>query len=53
MVGPVEPDHLEGKGFCPIIDQILEGDGQIDLPKWHDLLSRHNAMERCPDWLDA
>ena len=42
----MEPDHLEGKGLHPIIGWILEGDGQIDLPKWHGLLSRHDAMER-------
>ena len=39
VVGSVEPDHLEGKGLHPIIGRIPEGDGQIDLPKWYDLLS--------------
>ena len=53
MVGSVEPDRLEGKGLCPIIGQIPKGDGQIDLPKWHDLLSRHDAVERCSRWSDA
>ena len=53
MVGPVEPDHLKGKGLRPIIGWIPEGDGQIDLPEWHGLLSRHNAVERHPSWLDA
>ena len=52
MVGSVEPDHLEGKGLCPIIGWILEGDGQIDLPKWHDLLSRHDAVETRSGLLD-
>ena len=46
MVGPMEPDHLKGKGLRPIIDWILEGDRKIDLPKWHNLLSRHDAVER-------
>ena len=46
MVGPVEPDHLKGKGLRPIIGRIPEGDGQIDLPKWYGLLSRHDAVER-------
>ena len=41
-----EPDHLEGEVFCPIIRWIPEGNGQLDLPKWHGLLSRHDAMER-------
>ena len=53
MVGPVEPNHLEGKGLRPIIDWIPEGDGQINLPKWHSLLSRYDAMERCPGWSDS
>ena len=49
----MEPDHLEGKGLCPIIGQILEGDIQINLPKWHGLLSRHDAVERRPGWPNA
>ena len=53
MVGSVEPDHLEGKGLCPVIGQIPEGDRQIDLPKWHGLLSRYDAMERRSGWPDA
>ena len=44
--GPMEPDHLEGKGLRPIIGRIPKGDRQIDLPKWHGLLSRHDAVER-------
>ena len=42
----MEPDHLKGEGLHPIIGWIPEGDRQIDLPKWHGLLSRHNVMER-------
>ena len=42
----MEPDHLEGEGLHPIIGRIPKGDGQIDLSKWHDLLSRHDAVER-------
>ena len=45
--GSGEPNHLEGEGFRPIIELIPEGNGQIDLPKWHGLLSRHDAVERC------
>ena len=48
-----EPNHLEGEGFFPIIELIPEGNGQIDLPKWHGLLSRHDAMERCSGWPDT
>ena len=43
----MEPDHLEGKGLRPIIGRISEGDGQIDLPEWHGVLSRHDAVETC------
>ena len=53
MVGPVEPDHLKGKGLYPIIGWIPKGDGQIDLPKWHGLLSRHDVMERHSSESDA
>ena len=53
MVGPMELDHLEGKGLYPLIGWIPEGDGKIDLPKWHGLLSRHDAVERRPGWPDA
>ena len=42
-----KPNHLEGEGFSPIIELISEGNGQIDLPKWHGLFPRHDAMERC------
>ena len=42
----MELDHLEGKGLCPIIGRISKSDGQIDLPKWHSLLSRHDVVER-------
>ena len=28
----MEPNHLEGEGFRPIIELIPEGNGQIDLP---------------------
>ena len=53
VVGSVEPDHLEGKGLCPVIGRIPKGDGQIDLPKWHGLFSWHDAVERCLGQPDA
>ena len=53
MVGLVEPDHLKCKGFRPIIGRIPEGDGQIDLPKWHGLLLGHDAMERRSGWAET
>ena len=48
-----EPNHLEGEGFRPIIEWIPEGNGQIDLPKWHGLLSGHDAVKRCSGWAEA
>ena len=48
-----EPNHLEGEGFRPIIERIPEVKEQINLPKWHGLLSRHDAMERRSGWPDV
>ena len=53
MEGSEEPNHLEGEGFSPIIELIPEGNGQIDLPKWHGLLPGHDAVERRSDRSDA
>ena len=53
MVGFMEPDHLEGKGLRPISSWIPKGNRQIDLPKWHGLLSRHDVVERRSSRLDA
>ena len=53
MEGSREPNRLEGEGFSPVIELIPEGNGQIDLPKWHGLLLRHDAMERCSSWVEA
>ena len=49
----MEPDHLKGEGLRPIIRRIPKGDGHIDLPKWHDLLSRHDVVERHPNRPDV
>ena len=49
----MEPHHFEGEGLHPIVGWTPEGDGQIDLPKWHDLLSRHDVIERCSGRPDA
>ena len=53
MVGSVEPDRLEGKGLRPVIGRIPKGDRQINLAKWHGLLSRHDAVERRSGRSDA
>ena len=53
MEGFGEPNHLEGEGFIPIIKMIPKGNGQIDLPEWHGLLLRHDAMERCLGWAEV
>ena len=49
VVGSVEPNHFDGEGLRPIVGRRPKGDGQIDLPKWHDLLSKHDVVERCSD----
>ena len=41
--------NVEGKGLSPVIGPIPESDGQIDLPQWHGLPTRHDAMERRSD----
>ena len=53
MAGSVEPNHFKGEGLHPIVGQTPEGDGQIKLAKWQDLLSRHDAMERRSSWSNA
>ena len=40
-----EPYHVKGEGFSPVIRPIPKSDGQIDLPQWHGLPTRHDAME--------
>ena len=47
--GSGEPNHLKGEGLSPIIGPIPKSDGQIDLPQWHGLPTRYDAMERCSD----
>ena len=44
---PREPHYVEGEGLSPVIGP--ESDRQIDLPQWHGLPTRHDAMERCSD----
>ena len=48
-----EPNHLEGEGFSPVIELIPKGNGQIDLPEWHGLLPRHDAVERRSGWAEV
>ena len=45
MVGSMEPNHFKGEGLRLIVGWTPKGDGQIDLPKWHSLLSRHDDVE--------
>ena len=52
MESSEEPNHLEGEGFCPIIELIRKGNREIDLHKWHGLLPRHDAVERCWGWAE-
>jgi hypothetical protein len=45
MVGPTEPDNLEGEGFPPKIRRSPEADWQIDLSERGGTLSWHDTME--------
>ena len=49
----MESNHFKGEGLRPIVGRTPKGDGQIDLPERHGLLSRHDAMKGCSDWPDA
>ena len=53
MVGFMEPNHLEGEGLYPVVGWVPKGDRQIDLPKWHGLLSRNDAVEGRSGRLDT
>ena len=44
VIGSVEPNHFEGEGLRPIVGWSLEGDGQVNLSKWHGLLSRPRSV---------
>jgi hypothetical protein len=45
MVGPSEPDHLEREGFPAEVGGSSEADGQIELPKGQDALSRDDPVK--------
>ena len=49
----MEPNHFKHEGLYPIVGWTPKGDRQINLPKWHDLLSRHVAVERCSSQSDV
>ena len=53
MEGSRESNHLEGERLSPVIELTPKGNGQIDLPEWHGLLPKHDAMERCSGWAEA
>ena len=44
-----EPHYVEGEGLSSVIGPIPKSDGQVDMPQWHGLPSRHDAMELCSD----
>jgi hypothetical protein len=52
MIGPSEPDHLEGEGFLSGVGGSSEADGQIKLPKGQDTLAGDNPVKGCCTGLD-
>jgi hypothetical protein len=47
VVGPSEPDHLEGKGFLSEVGGSPEADEQVNLSEGQDTLSGCDPMEGC------
>jgi hypothetical protein len=47
VVGPIEPDNLEGEGFPPEIGRSPKADGHIDLLERGGALSQHDTVEWC------
>jgi hypothetical protein len=45
MVGPAEPDNLEGEGFPPEIGRSPKAYGKINLSERGGMLSWHDTME--------
>jgi hypothetical protein len=52
VIGPSEPDHLEREGFLSEVGGSSEADGQIELPKGQDALTRDNPVKGCRTGLD-
>jgi hypothetical protein len=48
VIGPLKPDHLEGKGFGPKVARCLEGNREVDSPKRGRPLSWYVPMEGAP-----
>jgi hypothetical protein len=51
VVRPREPHHFEGEGFGAEVPQVLEHNGQIDLPDGECLHPRDDPVEWCIDGL--
>jgi hypothetical protein len=47
VIGPSEPNYLEGEGFLSEVGGSSEADGQVDLSEGQDMLSGCNPVERC------
>jgi hypothetical protein len=47
VIGPSEPDHLEGEGFLSEVGGGSEADGQIKLPKGQDALTGDDPVKGC------
>ena len=46
MIGPLEPNHLEGEDLLVVVGGSTEADGQVDAPEGPRVFPQHNAMER-------
>jgi hypothetical protein len=47
VIGPSEPNYLEGEGFLSEVGGSSEANGQVNLSEGQDTLSRRNPMEGC------
>ena len=45
MIGPLEPNHLEGEDLLAVVGGSAKADGQVDAPKGSRAFPRHDAVE--------
>ena len=46
VIGPLEPNHLEGEDLLVVVGGSAEADGQVDAPEGSRAFPRHDAVER-------
>jgi hypothetical protein len=52
VIGPSEPNYLEGEGFLSEVRGSSEADGQVNLSEGQDMFSGCNPVEGCCTSLD-